>query len=192
MQYFVRVRMEETNQDIHWYVMRVTYNRVMKAKAKLDEIEMENFVPMSYAVEEKNGKRVRKLVPVINNILFLHADRNHIDAVKRHPDLYDLLRYNMDLETRKPMLVPERQMNYFMAVSARTDEDIVYLSPEKLKLKKGERVRIKKGAWEGVEGQLVKIKRGMRVLVVIPGVLGVATIALHPDMLESLEETDEK
>ena len=40
-----------------WYVLRVTYQRELMAKAKLDELNIENFVPThKVRVKGKNGK----------------------------------------------------------------------------------------------------------------------------------------
>ena len=47
-----------SRNEIHWYPMRITYNREMKIKSLLDELNIENFVPMrSEYVNTRSGKK---------------------------------------------------------------------------------------------------------------------------------------
>ena len=45
--------------------MRVTYQRELKMKSQLDELGIENFVPMQYEVTNQGGRSKYELVPAI-------------------------------------------------------------------------------------------------------------------------------
>lgn len=54
---------------MHWYALRVTYCRELALKSWLDEQGIVNFVPMRYELIEKEGRKLRKLVPAVHNLV---------------------------------------------------------------------------------------------------------------------------
>ena len=55
-----------------WYVLRVTYQRELMAKAKLDELNIENFVPThKVRVKGKNGKLTWETKVLLHNYIFV-------------------------------------------------------------------------------------------------------------------------
>ena len=94
------------------------------------------------------------------------------------------IRYIMDRETNQPITKPETQMRSFIAVSGSHDQQVVYLDPTTITFKKGERVRVTGGLFEGVEGEFVRVKGDRRVVVSIQGVMAIATAFIHPSLIE--------
>ena len=74
----------------------------------------------------------------------------------------------------------------FIAVAGNCDQQVVYLDPTTINLKRGQRVRITGGVFEGVEGEFVRIKDDRRVVVVIQGLMAVATAFIHPSLIEQI------
>lgn len=66
-----------------WLPMRVTYSRQMKVKAYLDEHDIRSFVPMQYANYVENKRVKRKLVPAVNNLIFIFSDQKTITKLKQ-------------------------------------------------------------------------------------------------------------
>lgn len=58
------------------------------------------------------------------------------------------------------------------------------LDPTTITFKKGERVRVTGGLFEGVEGEFVRVKGDRRVVVSIQGVMAIATAFIHPSLIE--------
>lgn len=172
-----------------WYPIRVTYSQELKIKEQLDTQEIENFIPMQYEEKERNGRKTRLLVPVIHNLVFVHTSKDQLDELKSENTFSYCIRYMMDNFSHTPIVVPEKQMNDFIAVAGSPDEQIMYLDPSEPKFKKGDRVRIVGGIWEGVEGTFLRIKRGLRVVIAIEGIMAVATASLHPSLVEVIKET---
>ena len=172
-----------------WFAIRVTYNRELKVKEDLDAREITNFVPMQYRREERKGVMVKRLVPSVHNLIFINLTPTEMREYKQSTALP--IRYIMNRETRKPITVPDQEMENFIRIAGTYNENLIYLNPEPGDFSKGERVRIIGGDFEGAEGILVRIKRDRRVLVTIPGVVAVASTYVHLSMIEKLPESDE-
>ncbi len=170
-----------------WYALRITYSRELPFKEYLDGKKIENFIPMHYKEVEKDGKSVRKLVPVIHNLIFIHSTRNIIEDIRKTEFYRFPAHCIMNPFTRKPITVPVEQMNHFIAVAGTFDEQLVYLTPSEVPLHKGQKVRITGGIWSGVEGQYMRIAKDRRVVVTIQGLMAVATAFVHPSLVEALE-----
>lgn len=170
--------------DLVWYALRITYSRELALKEYLDSEQIENFVPMQYKYIVKDERKIRKLVPVVHNLIFIRSFRKRIDEVKSTVGVRFPLRYIMDRETNQPVIVPDKQMQNFIAVAGTYDQQVVYLGPATGPLKKGDHVRITGGIFEGVEGELIRVKGDRRVMVSIQGVMAIATAFIHPSLVE--------
>lgn len=84
---------------MHWYPMRVTYNRELKVKERFDELEIENFLPMRWEVVLDRGDRHRKWVPAIHNLIFVRSTQEYITHLKSNDPALEPLRYMM----RRPL-----------------------------------------------------------------------------------------
>ncbi len=170
--------------DKVWFALRVTYNRELKVKADLDVRGVESFIPMCYKDFVKNGKKSRKLVPSVHNLIFIRMSPDEMKNYKATTVLP--IRYMMDKEKHAPIIVPDCQMSNFMTVAGTNDEGLVYIDPMELNIKKGDRVRVTGGIFRGSEGVLMRVKGDRRVVVSIPGVVAVATAFIHPSLIEKI------
>ncbi len=170
-----------------WFVIRVTYGREMKLKSALDENKLESYIPMRYEEKIKRGRKQRVLVPVIRNLIFIRSTREVLDTLKRELESTLPMRYLMDRTIRKPIVVREKEMQHFIAVSGTLDEQLIYLDhADASHLQKGKRVRVTDGPFIGVEGTVVRIRQDRRVLVSLDGVLSIATAHIHPSLLQEV------
>ncbi|EYE44060.1 transcription termination factor nusG family protein, partial [Bacteroides fragilis str. S6L5] len=135
-----------------WYALRITYSRELAFKEYLDSRGVRNFLPMRYEYVFRGERKIRKLVPVVHNLVFVYATRSEVDEIKSTVGASLPIRYIMDRETRQPITIPEVQMRSFIAVAGNYDEQVVYLDPSVVSMKKGDRVRVTGGIFEGVEG----------------------------------------
>ena len=186
----VRTIIKKGREKKLWYAIRVTYNRELKVKEDLDARGITCFVPMQYRREERHGQMVKRLVPSVHNLIFIYLTPSEMTEYKRTTDLP--IRYIMNRETRKPIIVPSHEMESFIKVAGTYDEKLIYLNPEPGDFAKGERVRIIGGDFAGAEGVFVRVKGDRRVLINVQGVVAVATTYVHPSMIEKITEPDEK
>ena len=167
-----------------WYAIRVTFNREMKVKDDLDMRGIESFVPMKYVMGTRRGRRVKKLVPTIHNLIFFHIEPSLMKEYKATTKLP--IRYIMNPATKKPVVVPEKEMQNFIAVAGTYDEQLVYVTPKPGQFTRGDRVRILGGPFEGAEGILQRVKGDSRVVVSVQGLVAIVTTSIHPSLLEKL------
>lgn len=176
-----------SQSDECWFAVRVSYSRELALKAILDAEKIENFIPMRYEYIIKSGKRVRKLLPAIHNLVFVHSTRKRIDTLKDRLESSMPIRFIMNREHCRPVVIPEAQMRSFILVAGSCDEAILYVEPAELHLVKGQKVRITGGVFEGVIGEFVRIRHDRRVVVNIEGVMAVATTFIPPSLVEPVE-----
>ena len=136
-----------------WFAIRVSYSRELALKAILDAENIENFIPMRYEYIMKSGKRVRKLLPAIHNLVFVYSTRKRIDTLKDRLESSMPIRFIMNREHCRPVVIPESQMRSFILVAGNCDEAVLYVEPAELHLVKGQKVRITGGVFEGVIGE---------------------------------------
>lgn len=179
-------------QEIHWFPMRVTYNRELKIKRLLDELEIENFIPMRYGyVKTKNGKK-KKLMPAIRNLIFVKSSQTLLSELKMTRAEFEPMRYmtKKSLSDGKNEIihVPDSQMENFMRVASVPDERIMILDNNDFISKIGKRVEITEGYFAGVEGVIKRIKRNKHVVVQIDGVAAVAITFVPTSCLSFIDE----
>ncbi len=161
-----------------WFPMRVTYQREMQLKQHLDALQIENYIPMRHQiVDTREGKR-RKLLPAINNLIFVHSTQQQLTHLKMTRSEFDPLRYMMkpkeETEGWEIMQVPDRQMEQFIRVASAAEDKVQFLDYDDYLRKVGKRVKIVDGDFAGVEGVIKRIRKNKYVVVQIEGVAAVA------------------
>ena len=134
----------------------------------------------------KKGKKVRVLVPVIHNLLFVHACPSEVKRIKSQ---VTYLQYITDTRSGQKIIISDSEMQRFIAVAGTYNDHLMYFQPDELNLSKGTKVRITGGDFEGQEGIFLKVKgaRDRRVVVAIQGVIAVAMATIHPGLIEVID-----
>ena len=76
------------------------------------------------------------------------------------------MNYLLNLETRQLLVVPDKQMQDFMFLLDFSEDAVQVLNEN---LRQGDRVRVIKGEFAGIEGELIRIKGHKRVVVRLEG-----------------------
>ena len=92
-----------------------------------------------------------------------------------------------DQRTRKPLVIPEEQMDSFIKLCDMKDSGLEYLGEDGPQFHKGDRVRVTDGIFKGYEGHIKRIKHDRRLIVTIEGVAAFATKFIPPAFLEKIE-----
>lgn len=178
--------------SVLWYPMRVTYNRELAIKKRLDELAIVNFVPMRYDMVDHGGERRKELVPAIHNLVFIRSSKGQLTELKRFTEEFEPMRFMVrySLETNRTpeiITVPDKQMDNFMRVASVNHDDVVFLKYEDFLNKEGKRVKVVDGNFAGVEGVIKRIKRDRVVVVLLQDVAAVAITHLPPSYLQMME-----
>ena len=169
-----------------WFVLRVTYSRELKIKDALDKRGVSTFVPMMWKKVEKEGNTRKMLVPAVNNLCFVFWTKADIDAFISEFGDKSPVHYYWDRTSSRPMTVPSKTMDDFVKVASSLDEDLVYMTEISDKLREGQTVKVRSGAFAGVEGKIVRIRKSRRLMVELPGMLAVASTYINPYDVEIL------
>lgn len=174
---------------VAWYVLRVTYQREITASKALEELQIEHYVP-TIRTRIRNEKGVSigwKTEPLVHNYIFVHDSYDKILKIKQGK--LDYLRFIMGKDDNGlmdvPQYVPDKQMQDFMKVVRTMGSKPV---DPNIDLKKGDRVRVLTGPFEGVEGIYIKMpnRHEKRVVIKILGIAAIATMALNASDIEKI------
>ena len=166
-----------------WFAMRATYRRELEAMHLLEKANIVCFIHKQYKISICRGRKVRALVPVIRNLVFVHARPSEVQRFKSQ---ITYLQYITDTRSGQKIIIPDHDMQRFIAVAGTYNDHLLYFQPEELNLSKGTKVRITGGDFEGQEGVFLKVKgaRDRRVVIAIQGIIAVAMATIHPDLIE--------
>lgn len=184
--------MSDNRNELHWFPMRVTYNRELKVKASLDQLNIKTFLPIKTKLVERNGHRHFEQVPAIHNLLFVHSTRDTLTGLKMTEDDFSPLRYMMtrplDPSIRPQIIhIPEREMENFIRVASITDDRVMFLDYSDVAHKVGRRVIITEGDFAGIEGTVKRVKKNRHVVIQLEGVAAVALAYVPSSHLKFLE-----
>lgn len=145
---------------------------------------LEAFVPVIYAYKVIRGQKQRKLIPAINGFVFVKATTTEMEELilKSKFTIYPKI---SSLSGREEFLtIANRDMENFIAVIEKSQENITYFKPDEIPLNPGDRIRIQGGLYDGREGIIMRIKskRNKHLVVQIPGLL-VAAVELKPELV---------
>ena len=185
--------MQQTDKDVcAWYVMKVLWRQETKTAQRFAEAGLETYLPMKQVLREYQKRKERKMVPVINGLLFVHSSIHTLEEVKKLlSNKYGQTIYfytNIVHGKNKITSIPEKQMDDFKMACSLAGDSVKYFLPEEVQLKKGARVRIHGGAFDGCEGVLLKVKgiRQKSFVISIEGFLSAAIADISPEFIEQI------
>lgn len=169
-----------------WFVMRDLKRRNSSSLAvhELANAGFEVFTPLTQMIMTIGGRRQRREVPVIQDLLFIHETREALDPlVARCRTLQ--YRYVSGHRQNEPMIVRDKEMNQFILAVTSTKTPVYYRPGELTNMMYGKKIRIVGGMLDGFEGRLLSVKgmRKRRLIVEIPGLI-TAAIEVEADYLQ--------
>ena len=161
-----------------WFVLRVTYRRIIKAKAFIEAKGFECYVPLRYKEVWKQGKRRIITEPLIPSFIFVHASAEQVDSLLQDKNIkvlenrallsyyYDHTSHCEKAPTKNPPLViSEIAMDNFIRLTSIHNPHIIPVTSENIKYKLGDEVVIIEGEFKDIHGRVTRIAGQQRVLV---------------------------
>lgn len=169
-----------------WFVMRDLKRRNSNVLAihDLSKAGLEVFTPMTQMIMTIGGRRQRRDVPVIQDLLFVHEAKSVLDPyVEKYPCLQ--YRFVAGRSQHDPMTVRDDDMRRFIHAVGNTENPIYYKPGELTPAMYGKKVRIVGGLLDGLEGRLLSIKgmRKRRLIVEIPDFI-TAAVEVSPEFVQ--------
>lgn len=154
--------------DLHWYAIKVFWRRTARIAEALDELGIEyyaqNVVPsyMFIHTDEKTALRFRDSQ---FGYLYLYAERG---------------------EGKKPIVVPDRQLEAFRIITSAGVDGLEILPNDPSSYAVGDLVRVTDGPFKGAQGYVRRIRKDRRLVIVVSGVAAIATCYVPQELLEKV------
>lgn len=166
----------EDDGRIHWFVMRDLKRANAKEPAylQLRNAGFEVFTPLKRVLTLQRGQRIRREVPCIRDLLFVHDRQSAIDPiVAKTPTLQ--YRYKKGAAYCTPMTVPDPEMERFIRAVNTSENPHYFLPGELTPAMCGHLVQITGGTFDGYTGVLLSVRgsKTRRLVVELPGFLSV-------------------
>ncbi|WP_288241509.1 UpxY family transcription antiterminator [uncultured Bacteroides sp.] len=171
----------------YWFAARTRDKQEFAVRKSLDKLKSEEkldldcYLPTRIVISQLKYRRKRSEVPVIQNLIFIRATKQTACDIS---NVYNVqLFYMKDLFTHSMLVVPDKQMEDFMFVMDLNPDSIGFdVEP----LAAGNRVRVVKGEFIGIEGEVATEANKTYVVIRITGVL-VASVKVPKSYLKIIE-----
>lgn len=161
-----------------WFVLRVSYGRIDKAKTFVEAKGLECYVPLQYKEVRKQGKKRIITEPLLPSFLFVHATAEQAEALLHDNKVVAnesraLLSYYFnhtihlqDNPNRNPPLtIRDEAMNNFIRLTSIKNPHIIPVTSNNIQFKLGDNVVVTEGEFKGVHGRVARIAGQQRVVV---------------------------
>ena len=161
-----------------WFVLRVSYGRIDKAKTYVEAKGMECYVPLQYKEVRKQGKKRIITKPLLPSLIFVHASAEQVETLLHDNkvvanDSRPLLSYyfnhtihRQDNPDRNPPLtIRDEAMNNFIRLTSIKNPHIIPVTSNSIQFKLGDNVVVTEGEFKDVHGRVARIAGQQRVVV---------------------------
>ena len=166
------------SENKQWFVLRVTYGRIIKAKALVEAKGLECYVPLRYKEVRKQGKKRIITEPLLPSFLFVHATALKVENLIHGNKVVSnesraLLSYyfdhticRQDTPTRNPpLIIRDEAMNNFIRLTSIRNPYIIPVTSSNIQFKLGDHVVVTEGEFKGIHGRVARIAGQQRVIV---------------------------
>ena len=146
-------------ERLHWYACYTHGRHERKVEAGLERVGIESYLPM-WTQERKWSDRVKKIeVPLFPSYVFGRFRLIDLAAVLRTPGLATVVRSG-----GYPTPIPDHELEYVRRVADTSCAHGIELEAD-YGVEKGDRVRVVRGVFRGIEGVVLEHRSQMRVLI---------------------------
>ena len=161
-----------------WFVLRVSYGRIDKAKTFVEAKEMECYVPLRYKEVRKQGKKRIVTTPLLPSFIFVHAEAEQVETLLHDNKVvanesrsllsyyFDHTVYRQDYPDRNPpLIIRDVAMNNFIRLTSIKNPHIIPVTSNNIQFKLGDNVVVTEGKFKGIHGRVARIAGQQRVVV---------------------------
>ena len=184
-----------------WFVLRVSYGRIVKAKAFIEAKGLECYVPIRYKEVKKHDKKRIITEPLLSSFLFVHAAAEQVDSFLQDknikaPENKALLSYYYDHTSHcensptknPPLVISDAAMDNFIRLTSIHNPHIIPVTSENIKYKLGDEVMITEGDFKDIHGRVARIAGQQRVVVELFEGYLVATAYIPKDAIKIIND----
>ena len=157
--------------------MRIRFGNSVRTLSIRDELQRQGVDHYLHLTEQKvmyDGQLQYRPMPTICNLIFLHAKKRRIKKLKRENAVCSVIQFmakpHLDTSLRNEIIyVPDQHMQNFIKAADLSDphKQRIPLTYSDFLDKVGQRVRILRGPFCGIEGEIKRIQRNRIVVVLL-------------------------
>ena len=161
-----------------WFVLRVSYGRIIKAKAFVEAKGIECYVPMRYKEVKKHDKKRIITEPLLPSFLFVHVTAEQVETLIHDNKVVTnerraLLSYYFDHTIHRqdnsycnpPLTIQNEAMNNFIRLTSIKNPHVIPITSDNIQFKLGDNVVVTEGKFKGIHGRVARIAGQQRVVV---------------------------
>lgn len=173
-------------KSLHWYGVRIFYNRVARFVSILEDRSVRYFLPM-HTVEKRIGEKIVAVrEPLVGSLIFVQSTEGELRELLSK--FGSGIAVYTDPTDKHPAEIPAAQMETFMQLCSLTDSGLEYLGEDAPEYHCGDRVRVTQGLFKGLEGHIKRIRHDRRLIVTVEGIAAFATGFISPADLEKMTD----
>ena len=165
-----------SSKNKQWFVLRVTYGRILKAQTYIEGKGIDCYVPLRYKQITKQGKKRIVTEPLLPSFIFVHTSCSQVEALCRNVNASDsrpLLSFYYDHtsfcedapDKNPPLIISDSAMDNFIRLTSVKNPHVIPVTSENIKYKMGDEVVITEGEFMGVHGRVARIAGQQRIVV---------------------------
>jgi transcription antitermination factor NusG len=167
---------ERAEQERKWFAVFTVPQNERSVVRQLDLRQVESFLPTCETMRVwKNRQRVRIVNPLFPTYVFARIRANERAAILRSPGVLRIVG-----NSHGPIPIPASEIDFL-----RSDFCRQRVEPFR-ELVVGEKVRIRSGSMQGVQGTLVRKKSGLRFVLTLELINQHAAVEVDADELEPI------
>ena len=184
-----------------WFVLRVSYGRIIKAKAFVEAKGLECYVPMRHKEVKKHDKKRIITEPLLPSFLFVHVTAEQVETLIHDNKVVTnerraLLSYYFDHTIHRqdnpdrnpPLTICDEAMNNFIRLTSIKNPHIIPITTEIIQYKLGDMVIVTEGEFKGIHGRVARIAGQQRVVVELFEGYLVATAYIPKDAIKIIND----
>lgn len=161
-----------------WFVLRVSYGRIDKAKTFVEAKGIECYVPLRYKEVRKQGKKRIIPIPLLPSFIFVYATAEQVETLLHDNKVVanesrSLLSYYFDhtihLQVNPnhnpPLIIRDEAMNNFIRLTSIKNQHIIPVTSNNIQFKLGDNVVVTEGEFKGIHGRVARIAGQQRVVM---------------------------
>ena len=136
-------------KNTNWYAVFTASRAEKRVKERLEQAGIENYLPVRAVEFVRDGQKRRLEIPVITGCIFVRVSEVNLPSVLSIWGVIALLQ-----EKQVPVVISDEQLESFKILNEG--------------LPVGSAIRVLQGELAGVQGELIEVAGGQRVVVRIP------------------------
>ena len=192
----------DEDQVVHWFPMRVVYDKVLLVNRTLDELGVEHYIALEEKIDISSGKPRVVSIPIIDDLIFVRSTKKHITELKHGFAHCQHLRFitviprselrngmtEMEKDAvRRIVVVPDAEMSQFFQAINQTTNHVTLIPYNDVLKYIGHKIRILEGPLAGYIGTLRRLKNNKRVCIDCGGFLTANLGYMPKDKYEILD-----